>query len=71
METVNNIRCNCCDWEGVEEELILLEQDMNGDVTAVEFPDGSIERYYPKPEELWFCKGCPNCETDEYLMNIE
>jgi hypothetical protein len=49
----NTVRCNNCDWEGVEEELQMFEDKTNAN---------SIDRS--------FFKGCPNCETDDYLMDL-
>jgi hypothetical protein len=50
----NTVRCNNCDWEGVDYELEVFE-----DTTEV------IENI-----DRCFFKGCPNCETDAFLMDI-
>ena len=47
INNMNTVRCNMCDWEGEEEDLILGEDE-----------DG-------------YFKGCPNCNTDYYLMDID
>ena len=49
----NTVRCNNCNWEGVEEELQIFQEETDAD---------SIDRS--------FFKGCPNCETDDYLMDL-
>ena len=46
--------CNNCNWQGEEDELEVFE-----DTTEV---IESIDRC--------FFKGCPNCETDDFLMDI-
>ena len=73
MET-NNCKCNNCDWEGNEEDLTLVEFDVNDEEetpTATECKNGHINRLKEEPKEIDFLKGCPNCLTDEYLMDIE
>jgi Pyruvate/2-oxoacid:ferredoxin oxidoreductase delta subunit len=49
----NTVRCNNCNWEGVEEELQIFQEETDAD---------SIDRS--------FFKGCTNCETDDYLMDL-
>lgn len=46
-ETLPEVTCNNCDWEGNESDLI-----------------------QGKDEEGYF-NGCPNCETDSYLMDLD
>lgn len=55
MSNQNKIRCNMCYWVGDEDELTLVKLD-NDDPTKVD-------------DE--FIDACPNCKTDEYLMDIE
>ena len=52
---MNTILCNNCLWEGVEEEL----------ETFVDLSDENIGH------EIGYMRGCPICETDSYLMDIE
>lgn len=47
--------CNNCFWEGDEEEL----------KTFVDLSDNDNDH------EIHYFSGCPNCETDKYLMNKE
>lgn len=73
MET-NKCKCNNCDWEGDDEDLTLVEFDVNDEEetpTATECKNGHINRLKEEPKERDFLKGCPNCLTDEYLMDIE
>ena len=49
-----SIRCNMCYWEGSEEEL----------KTFVDLSDNDISH------DVGYFSGCPNCETDDYLMDI-
>lgn len=51
---LNTVRCNNCFWEGNEEEL----------QTFVDLSDNDISH------DIGYIRGCPNCETDEYLMDI-
>jgi hypothetical protein len=53
--TPNEVLCNNCLWEGTEEEL----------ETFVDLSDNDIDH------DVQYFRGCPNCETDSYLMNIE
>jgi len=48
------LRCNMCEWEGIEDELVLYEK---GTLTIL--------------GEIIYFKGCPNCKTDDYLMDLE
>ena len=52
---MNTVICNNCLWEGVEEEL----------KTFVDLSDENIGH------EIGYVRGCPICETDHYLMDIE
>jgi hypothetical protein len=51
---MNTVKCNNCNWEGVEDELDVFE-----DTTKV---IESIDRC--------FFKGCPHCKKDDFLMDI-
>lgn len=53
--SIVEVRCNNCDWEGTEDELKLLHERGDGD----------------SPDEFNYYKGCPNCETDDYLMDVK
>lgn len=50
----NTIKCNWCDWEGTEEELKVL----------VDLSDNEISH------DIQYFKGCPQCEDDSFLMDI-
>jgi hypothetical protein len=49
------VRCNNCYWEGSEDEL----------KTFVDLSDNDISH------DIQYFRGCPNCETDDCLMNID
>lgn len=49
------IRCNNCMWVGMEEDLKLLSEE---------------NEYNPEDKTLYWFKGCPDCMTDSYLMDI-
>jgi len=49
------VKCNNCDWEGYEEDLSLLNESNPND---------------KEDKSLYFFKACPNCKTDDYLMDI-
>ena len=69
---MSNIKCNYCNWTGDEEDLVLVEfdaEDLNEVPTAVE-NSIAVTRFLPEPEEVDFLKGCPDCLTDSYLMDI-
>ena len=69
---MSNIKCNYCNWTGDEEDLVLVEfdaEDLNEVPTAVE-NSVTVTRFLPEPEEVDFLKGCPDCLTDSYLMDI-
>lgn len=68
------ITCNNCDWQGIEDDLTLVEFDVKDEAekpTATENPTGRVSRLITEPKERDFLKGCPNCLTDNYLMNLE
>jgi len=63
METI--VQCNNCMWQGEEEEL----------ASAVDLNDGTflLLKEYPHKtlqDEHEPINACPNCKTDEYLMDI-
>lgn len=69
---MSNIKCNYCNWTGDEEDLVLVEfdaDDLNEIPTAVE-TSITLTRLFPEPEEVDYLKGCPDCLTDSYLMDI-
>ena len=66
-------KCNNCDWVGEEEELYLVEFDLENldeTPTASEDSSGYITRYFEEPLEVDFLKGCPNCLTDKFLIDL-
>lgn len=67
------VRCNNCNWQGEEEDLLLIEFDINDETeiaTATEEANGIVNRLSNRPKEVNFLKGCPNCKTDSFLMNV-
>ncbi|GHU54666.1 hypothetical protein FACS189411_01700 [Bacteroidia bacterium] len=50
------VRCNNC-YHYFYDELI----DVENNDTLILFPDGKD----------FFCKGCPICKTDDYLMDVD
>jgi hypothetical protein len=53
-EDRTKVRCNWCDWEGTDNDL----------VTCVNLSDKEIGH------DIDYFKGCPNCRVDDYLMDI-
>ncbi len=51
----NKVRCNFCYWVGDDEYLKTLALSINN----------------PTSDNIEYIKCCPNCETDNYLMDIE
>ena len=51
----NDVRCNWCGWEGCEDELDLI----------VDLSDDNITH------DVQYFKGCPKCKIDSYLMDID
>lgn len=66
-------KCNNCDFIGNEEDLSLFETKGDGTetITAEETADHKIIRSEPIPENPFYFKGCPNCKTDGYLIDID
>ncbi len=66
-------KCNNCDFIGDEEDLSLFETKGDGTetITAEETADHKIIRSEPIPANPFYFKGCPNCKTDGYLMDID
>ena len=50
------VRCCNCEWQGDEDELILVETD-----ESIHNMDNRLDRE--------FIKACPNCLTDDYLSD--
>lgn len=70
MENLTVI-CNNCNESFNEDDLALIEFDINDDQatpTAIE-TNFNVVRITEEPKEKDFLKGCPNCHTDNYLMN--
>lgn len=55
MKPNQKVRCNNCYWEGDEEDL----------ETMVDLSDNDIDH------DIQYLRGCPECRTDEYLMDID
>ena len=55
MEKKFEVRCNNCEWEGYEEDLQIF----------TDLSDNNVSH------DIHYFKGCPNCKTDDYLMDIE
>ena len=70
---MNKVKCCNCDWEGDDETLSLFETKGDGtDTIVAEEPYGSfVKRYSESVANPHFFKGCPNCKTDGYLMDID
>lgn len=49
-----SVRCNQCGWEGDEDDLETFT-DLSDKVVG---------------HDIDYLRGCPHCETDEYLMDI-
>ena len=68
------VKCNNCGNTFDEESLSLFEMDgaAKGDKEVVTAEDNglTIERFHPKPDLPFYFKGCPNCKTDGYLMDL-
>jgi hypothetical protein len=73
MNKENKVRCNNCMWEGYEDDLHLFETKGDGTdtVTAEESSTGLVQRFSPKPDDPFYFKGCPNCKSDDWLMDID
>lgn len=67
---MKKVKCNWCDWEGDENELYLYEIDKYDNVTAYEDNNGNVIRLSSQPDIVEFFKGCPNCQTDASLMDV-
>lgn len=67
------VKCNNCDFVGDEEDLSLFETtgDNTDTITAEESADHVITRHSERPKSPFYFKGCPNCKTDGYLMDID
>jgi len=56
--------CKCNNCEGIFE-------DLNPQINAKEYPDkAGIEPLKQFEDEGGFFFGCPNCETDGYLVDL-
>lgn len=66
-------KCNNCNWVGEDEDLLLIEFNIYDECetpTATEDKNGYVIRLGEVPLEKDFLKGCPNCKTDSYLIDI-
>ena len=66
-------KCNNCGWEGDDEDLSLFETKGDGTQTIIaeESANGIITRHSERSGNPFFFKGCPNCKSDGYLMDID
>lgn len=64
------VKCNNCDWVGDEEDLSLLSIDVNEEVKVSENKYGVVYDHNAALLHCEFIKGCPNCLTDNYLMDL-
>ena len=74
MKEQIKVRCNKCGWTGFEEELELIGiAEINGEEIPVahESRNSRHVTVLKLIEAEEFIDGCPNCLTDDYLMNIE
>ena len=66
-------KCNNCGWQGNDDQLYLVEfnlEDLEETPTATEDKYGNVIRYSKEPTDVDFLNGCPNCLTDQYLINL-
>lgn len=57
-----------------EEDLTLFEyEEVNGreEITAEEPASERVTRHKERPKDPHFFKGCPECKTDSYLMDLQ
>jgi len=69
---MKKIKCNNCNWTGNEDDFSPVKFDaerLNEAPTGME-KSVSVNRILPKPWGGGYLKGCPNCMTDSYLMDI-
>lgn len=67
------VKCNNCDFIGDNDSLYLIETLGDGTETVVAYEDpyGHITRLLESSSTPFFFLGCPNCLTDDYLMDID
>ena len=68
-----SVECNNCGWIGDEEDLTLIQFNIEDDEetpTAIESHGGAVERISEEPTNVDYLKGCPECLTDSYLMDL-
>lgn len=56
------VRCNMCDRVFDSEDNLPL---------LAKWPDGTVTLYSPLCDVEKVFHGCPNCMTDEYLMDLD
>ena len=74
MKTELRVKCNNCDWIGTENELELVGVIVvNDEEIAVSHESrvSGIATILKKVDAEEFIDGCPNCLTDDYLMDME
>lgn len=68
------VRCNKCGWIGFEDELELIGiAEVDGEEIPIVHESRSSRHVTVLKliEAKEFIDGCPNCLTDDYLMDIE
>ena len=74
MKTEVKVKCNNCDWIGTEDELELIGVIVvNDEEIAVSHESrvSGIVTILKQVDAEEFIDGCPNCLTDDYLMDME
>ena len=74
MKTELRVKCNSCDWIGTEDELELVGVIVvNDEEIAVSHESrvSGIVKILKQADAEEFIDGCPNCLTDDYLMDME
>lgn len=69
------VQCNNCDFLGMEEDLdkvVEFRESKNSDLTYISLNE-FLRTYknFNNVHEYDIINGCPNCLTDEHLMDIE
>lgn len=74
MKTELRVKCNNCDWIGNENELELVGVIVVNDeeiTVSHESRVSGIVTILKQVDAEEFIDACPNCLTDDYLMDME